>query len=237
MAAATTGAAIRVGEERNPRREAGLRAEPGESIPLAPLDETDPLVRELMRRLSSHPKVLAWLTTDQLIRNFTVSVVNVAEGKTPSGHLQTIRPTGDFRTIGSDRSFTIDPRSYGRYDDYADAFAALDARDAARLYATIKPRIQDAYRELGYGEANFDLTLQRAIVELLNTPVVDGSIVVTPNPVRYDFANPRLQGLSGAQRQLLRMGPRNVRLIQAKLREIAPHLGIAPSALPPNPNP
>jgi Protein of unknown function (DUF3014) len=219
-----------------PERGGALKGEPGENIPLGPLDETDPVVRELMRRLSSHPTVLAWLATDQLVRNFTVSVVNVADGKTPASHLQAIRPKGDFKAVDSGTSSSIDPRSYSRYDNYADAFAALDARGAARLYATLKPRIQDAYRELGYGDTNFDATLQRAVVELLNTPVVDGSVVITPNPVKYEFSNPKLQGLSGAQRQLLRMGPRNVRLIQEKLREMSPYLGIAPSALPPDQN-
>ena len=51
--------------------------------------------------------------------------------------------------------------------------------------------------------------------------------------VAYEFADPRLQSLSSAQRQFLRMGPRNVRLIQAKLREIAPLMGIPAESLPP----
>jgi len=50
--------------------------------------------------------------------------------------------------------------------------------------------------------------------------------------VAYEYADPRIQSLSSVQRQFLRMGPRNVKLVQAKLREIAPHLGIAPDALP-----
>src|SRR5882757_6968067 len=33
--------------------------EPGEPIPLPPLDETDALVRQLIRRLSAHPAVAA----------------------------------------------------------------------------------------------------------------------------------------------------------------------------------
>src|SRR5688572_18839358 len=32
----------------------------GDTIVLPPLDETDPLIRELVRRLSSHPTVAAW---------------------------------------------------------------------------------------------------------------------------------------------------------------------------------
>ena len=69
----------------------------------------------------------------------------------------------------------IDPRSYRRYDAYADAVGALDARGTARLYATLKPRIQDAYRELGETGTDFDRTFERAIRELLKTPVIDGT--------------------------------------------------------------
>ena len=48
----------------------------------------------------------------------------------------------------------------------------------ARLYATLKPRIQDAYRELGETSPDFDRTFERAIRELLKTPVVDATIAL-----------------------------------------------------------
>lgn len=198
----------------------------GEHLPLPPLDDTDALVRLLVGRLSSHPRVAAWLTTDQLIRNFTVAVINIADGQTPSRHLRAVRPNGKFSVDHEGAVPVIDPRSYRRYDDYADAVAALDAEGTARLYATLKPRIHDASSELGH-PGDFDPVLERAIVELLKTPVVEGRVGLVSNSIAYEFADPRLQSLSGAQRQLLRMGPRNVRIIQAKLREIAPHLGIA----------
>src|SRR4029453_3554615 len=59
---------------------------------LPPLGETDPLVRELVRQISTNPKVVSWLATDNLIRNFTVVVANVADGPTPAKHLQVLRP-------------------------------------------------------------------------------------------------------------------------------------------------
>src|SRR3954470_16913747 len=37
--------------------------EPGDHIDLPPLDQTDTIVRDLVTRLSSHPKVAAWLAT------------------------------------------------------------------------------------------------------------------------------------------------------------------------------
>ena len=200
-------------------------AESGEPIDLPPLDQSDTVVRDLVGRLSSHPAVAAWLTTDQLIRNFTTVVLNVSNGRTPSGQLTKLKPHEAFR-VTSGPTPAIDPRSYRRYDAYADAFAGLDAPGAARLYATLKPRIADAYRELGFPDGDFDRTLERAVNELLRTPVIEGNVPLVSRSVAYEFADPRLQSLSPAQRQLLRTGPRNVRLIQAKLREIAPLAGV-----------
>jgi hypothetical protein len=193
---------------------------------LPPLEQTDSVVRELVGKLSSHPTIAAWLTTDQLIRNFTVALVNTSNGRTPSRQLTRVRPTESFQVVQRGADVWIDPRSYRRYDRYADALSGLDANGAAQLYTRLKPRIQDAYRELGYPDGNVDAALQRAVAEMLATPVVDGNIRLVSKSVVYEFADPRLQSLSSVQRQLLRMGPRNVRLIQAKLREIAPLIGV-----------
>src|SRR5262249_59776978 len=55
-----------------------------ENIPLPPLAETDALVRQLLVKSSSHPKVLAWLATNGLIENFTVATLNISDGKSPA---------------------------------------------------------------------------------------------------------------------------------------------------------
>lgn len=206
--------------------------EAGETIDLPPVDQTDPIVRELVGQLSSNPTIAAWLTTDQLLRNFTVALENVSNGRTPAAQLAKIRPVGPFLVKEEGGNLSIDPRSYRRYDRYADAVTALDARGTARLYATLKPRIVDSYRELGHPDGNVDQAVEKAITELLKTPLVEGDVALASKSVAYEFKDPRLQTLSPIQRQFLRMGPRNVRLIQAKLREIAPYLGIAAESLP-----
>jgi hypothetical protein len=203
-----------------------------EPIDLPPLDASDSLVRQLVGRLSSHPMVARWLTTDQLVRNFTVVLVNIADGRTPTMHLEKMRPTGRFAAATDARGAYINPASYHRYDAYADAVSGLDPNGTARLYETLKPRIQDAYRELGYPDGDVDSALKRAIVLLLKTPVVDGRIDLRGPPPLYTFGDDRLELLAGSQRQLLRMGPRNERLVQEKLREIAPLVGISPRDLP-----
>ena len=127
----------------------------------------------------------------------------------------------------------LDPVSYHRYDNLAGAVDSLDAQSVARFYATVKPRLEEAYRDLGAAEPAFDRTLERAIVVLLKTPIVDGDIRLRSDSVSYKFADPALEGLTKAQRQFLRMGPRNMRIVKAKLRQVAGFLGIPDASLPP----
>ena len=60
--------------------------------------------------------------------------------------------------------------------------------------------------------------MKRAIAALLEVPVIDTAVPLVPGQgALYDYAATRLQNLTDPQRQLLRMGPRNVRLIQKAL--------------------
>ena len=207
-------------------------AEPGEDIDLPPLAETDPLVRELIGRLSSHPRVMAYLTTDHLVRNMTAVTVNVAHGQSPAPHLGTVRPEGGFVADRGAGTMTVSPATWARYDSHADAIGALDARGVARFYATISPRIDEAYADLGSPHGTFDRTLERAIVHLLQTPVPPADVRLKQDSVAYTYEDPALESLSQAQKQFMRMGPRNMRIVKAKLREIAGHLGIPEESLP-----
>jgi hypothetical protein len=215
-----------------PKAPPGGSTEPGEPIPLPPLDETDALVRQLVGQLSSHPAVAAWLTTDGLIVNFALVAQRIADGDSPRQELATIGPISPFRPRTSRGDLFVDPASYRRYDRYAQSVASLDARGTARLYATLKPRIAEAYARMGKPPANFDAVLERAIVELLRVPIVQGDIELAPSGIVYAFVDPRLETMSAAQKNLLRMGPENIRTIQGKLREIADYLGIPAARLP-----
>jgi hypothetical protein len=213
---------------RQPARPLGGDAEP---VVVPPLDESDPIVRDLVRRITSHPAALAWLATNGLIRNFTVVVANVVEGATPARHLRVLRPASPFGVVERDGRLFIDPRSYERYDLLAEAVASIDPAGAARLYATLKPRIEEAYGQLGFPASSFDSALEKAIVSLLQTPAVDGSVQAAPNGIVYRFADPNLEKLTAAQKQLLRMGARNTQIIQSALRRLAIALGIPPERL------
>ena len=152
---------------------------------------------------------------------------------TPARQLGVLRPASPFLVTERGGSLYIDPASYERYDALAAAAASVDPAGAARLYTTLKPRIEEAARELGLG--SFDRTLERAIVSLLETPVPREANVRVQTEVRgigYGFADPALENLTATQKQLLRMGPRNAASIKSSLRAIARALGIPEERLP-----
>lgn len=201
----------------------GPAVEPRE---LPALDLMDPVVREILSGLSSRPELAAWLATDGLVRSLAASVDAVANGIPPTPHLRSLAPAHPFTAQARGTSFVIDPQSYRRYDGIADTVATLDADGLARAYVTLRPRLQDAYRELGYPDGNIDAAVATALARLLATPLPERDVEVQPAPVLYQFADPRLEKLTGAQKQLLRMGPRNQRIIQDKLRAVSHALGL-----------
>jgi len=200
--------------------------------PLPPLADSDPLARELASALSSRPELAAWLATKDLIQTFAAAVDNVAEGASPRPHLPFLAPEGLFRAEQRKDRLYVGAKSYARYDSIADVVASLEPQGCAQLYQRLKPLIDEAYRELGHPATSFDDALRRAITRLLATPVVEGQVELTPRVISYAFADPGLEAMSPAQKHLLRMGPRNVRMIQAELRQIAGALGIPDGDLP-----
>ena len=210
----------------------GALGRDGLNITLPPLEMSDAIIRELIGKLSTHPRIAAWLATDGLVRNFTVVVVNIAEGRTPASQLRRVRPTGPFQVTQRGADWVIDPGSYDRYTPLAEAAASLDPAGAARIYKGLRPLVDQAYAELGYPDIPFDRMLERAIIRLLETPVVEDPIRVKPVGIGWVYTDPRLEDLTGAQRQLLRMGARNQQVVQEALRRIALALGIPSQRLP-----
>src|SRR5262245_33913817 len=208
------------------RRSEGGPLVEADKIALPPLPEMDAIVRELVVKLSSHPAVLAWLSTTGLIDNFAVATLNLSEGKSPVQHWSGLKPKERFAVTKTPRGMRLDSRSYRRYDQFAAAIGGLDPAGTARLYLTLKPRITESYRNLGFPEGDFDRVLERAMATLLTTPPIPADVALNEKVLSYGFVDPDIEALPPAQKQLLRMGPDNMRIVSTKLREIAVQLGL-----------
>ncbi len=208
---------------------------PGTGVPaidLPPLDQTDTLVRTLASGLSSHPLLVSWLATDGILRRFTVVIDNIAYGQPVRKQLTEVTPAGAFRVAGRGGVLRADARNYARYEALTGAMESIEPVRAAQMYSMLRPRLEEAYLELGRG-VSFDRALEEAIIALLQAPPVRGDETLVPaKPVGYAFANPQLQALTPAQKHLLRMGPEHAPRVQAKLRDIALALSIPRERLP-----
>ena len=196
------------------------------------LDKSDDLVNKLAVKLSSHPQLTAWLKNKDKIRHFVAVIDNIADGMSPRSHLGFLSPRENFEVIKRGNRYYLNPASYSRYNLVAEVFESLDTKECAKLYWELKPLIQEAYFELGYPNQDFHDTLFTAVVELLNTPVVEGDILVEKKVVTYIMVDQKLENLSESQKHFLRMGPRNIRKIQDKLREFAQVLGFPEDQIP-----
>jgi hypothetical protein len=194
------------------------------------LDESDSVVRSRIKGLSSHPKLADWAVTSDLVRKFVAAVDNIANGQSPRAHFNFFKTKRKFKVVEKSGRMYIDPSSYSRYDQVADVFVSLDTEESVRLFKQLKPVVQEAYRDLGYPNQDFQKTLVRAIRELLRVPIVK-DVLVQKKVVSYEMIDPELEELSPAQKHLLRMGPANVQKIQSKLRELASALGVSSSEL------
>ncbi len=211
-----------------PSAPAPARAQPAPHVSLPLLDESDDYVRGIADSLSAHPEFTRWLAQTALVRTATVVVSNIADGETPRPHLAFLAPRQRFRATGSTgRRLVADPASFEGYDRVADAVASIDVAAAVAAFHATEPLFDAAYRDLGHPEG-FQTALDRAILALLTVPVPAPDAVLVPRPAGFGWADPRLEGLTDAQKQFLRMGPRNVRLIQDKLRELRQRLAVTP---------
>ncbi|MFP2901544.1 DUF3014 domain-containing protein [Corallococcus sp. 4LFB] len=213
--------------------DAGVAQAPEVSLP-----ESDGRTRDLAGKLSVDPELARWLQERDLVRRFTASVSNIADGESPRASLLFMAPVGAFQVgaAGADGRSEIVPASYARYDLVARVLGSLDVSGAAMVYRELKPLIDQAYREIAPPAQGFETAFGRAIQHLLAVPVPKGPVEVLPKGALYVYASPELEGLSKAQKHLLRMGPGNMRLIQAKLRELRTALNL-PTPAPATPEP
>jgi hypothetical protein len=214
---------------RPPGTDVGLQPKgpgPAAAVDLPPLAEMDPFLRTLIGTLSARPELGRWLTTDDLTGHIVTAIAQIARGVSPARDAKVIAPAAPFSTVTRNGRLFIAPESYERYDGLAATVESLDPASVARVYTTIKPRLAEAARMLGH-EDDLDASVEAAIDVLLQTPAIGESVELVPGRGNtYAFADPRLESLKPAQKQLLRMGPANARTVQEKLRAIARELGI-----------
>ena len=195
-------------------------------VTLPPLDQMDPFVRTLLGALSARPELATWLATDGLIQQLAFIIDRVSRGGTPARQLGPLAPEADLAVERRGRTRQIAAASFRRYDGLAETIGGVDPAAAASAYRTLRPRLNEAYRNLGRTDSDVDVAVQQALDLLISTPVPEEPIrVVEGRGATWAYADPALEALSPAQKQLLRMGPRNQARVIDALKQVRQQLG------------
>jgi len=189
------------------------------------LDSSDQLIRDGAVSLTRHEGINTWLGVDQLIRKTVAFTDNISNGNIAKEPAVALAPRGQFSVDEiSDGVYVVNERSYERFNNVTNILMSIDSKRAVEFYVLLRPLFQEAYGELGYPSGEFDEIILRAIGRLLETPRITEPANLIRPVVMYEYQDPKLESLSPAQKQLLRMGPKNADSVKDKLRDIAREL-------------
>ena len=202
----------------------------------APAAATGPAVdagrqRSLLEAGSPDPALRRLLEEAELARRWAVAVENLANDVVPRKQLEPFAPKGPFAVVRRGGTTSIDPQSYRRYDAFGDAVASVNVDALVIAYAALRPGLEAAYRALGYPDGSIDRAAARALHRIELAPVREGELAVVEGPgTTWIYADPALERLGDVDKQMMRLGPRNERILQEKAREISRALGLGTPA-------
>lgn len=192
--------------------------------PLPALAQSDAEVRTTLADIvpaPAHPS----LAPDNLVARAAALADAFARGKLVRDKLPLPAMPGKLIVVEREQRTFLDTANYARYDAVVAAFAEMDTAALARWYLRYEPLLQQAYAELGNGEARVRDAILAGIELMLAAPAPAGELELTQPAVFYKYADPALESLPESQKLLIRMGPRNRAVIVAQLQRLREALG------------
>lgn len=192
--------------------------------PLPALAQSDTEVRTTLADIvpaPAHPS----LAPDNLVARAAALADAFARGKLVRDKLPLPAMPGKLIVVEREERTFLDTANYARYDAVVAAFAEMDTAALARWYLRYEPLLQQAYAELGNGEASVRDAILAGIELMLAAPAPAGELELTQPAVFYKYADPALESLPESQKLLIRMGPRNRAVIVAQLQRLREALG------------
>lgn len=185
---------------------------------LPDLLSSDNVFRQALIKLS--PGFAQWLNSDQLIRKYVLIANDFAQGLRISNHMSFLRLAEPFAVEQGENGLHIVPKSFQRYNKLAQAIQVINVKAAVEVYQKFRPLMLQVFAEFNYPR---DITLEsivkKAAAEILAAPALEGQVNLIRPSVYYKFADAELEALNPIQKQMIRMGSENTKIIQNKCRE------------------
>jgi len=160
------------------------------------------------------------LAPDNLLARAAALADGFARGRLVRDKLPLPAMPGKLIVAERDGRMFLDAANHARYDTVVAACAELDTAALARWYRRYEPLLQQAWEELGNGDAPVREAILGGIELMLAAPAPAGELELKQPAVFYKYADPALESLPESQKLLIRMGPRNRALVVAQLERL-----------------
>jgi hypothetical protein len=179
--------------------------------PKLSITDGEALLRKLGQGLSNAKELQAWLAESDILRRLVAAVNLTADGKTPAPVLGFLKPSRGFEVVKKKKKVMVSPKNGAGYDAILRVLKTIDPAAAGKAYVELRPYADTAYAEIGPPGRTFDARIREAIGGLVATPIPSGQQELVTKGLGWAYKDPTLEGLTAAQKQLLRMGPNNAR--------------------------
>ncbi len=193
--------------------------EPASATPLTPQDG-DELLRRQLSAAGAKSILLKLLSNEQPLEVSAALIDGLGRGDILRKFLPISKHSEPFSVIVEGDAMYMNPNGYLRYDSFTDAIAKLDSGVLVNTFHQLRPLYEQTYGYLGLNPGDFDNAVIRILDMVLATPEIGEPIAVTPKAVVYIYADPGLESLPALQKQLLRMGPDNIRRIKQQAQTL-----------------
>jgi len=188
--------------------------------PLPRLEESDDAVRDAVGDIPLGTAGQQYLIPGNIIERSASLIYLMAQGDVPYKLLPVPRPKAAFPIMDDGTQVVTDPAGFERYDALTQWLQSLDLESLLSSLEWFIPLFREAWSYYGEDPAAFDMAVVMTLDLVIATPEIDLSEArLTRKEAVWIFEDPAIEGLAPIQKQVLRMGPENAKILKAKAAE------------------
>ena len=188
--------------------------------PLPRLEESDDAVRDAVGDIPLGTAGQQYLMPGNIIERSASLIYLMAQGDVPYKLLPVSRPKAAFPIRDDGTQVVTDPAGFERYDALTQWLQSLDLESLLSSLEWFIPLFREAWSYYGEDPAAFDMAVVMTLDLVIATPEIDLSEArLTRKEAVWIFEDPAIEGLAPIQKQVLRMGPENAKILKAKAAE------------------
>ena len=188
--------------------------------PLPRLEESDDAVRDALGDIPLGTAGQQYLIPGNIIERSASLIYLMAQGEVPYKLLPVSRPKAAFPIRDDGTQVVTDPTGFERYDALTQWLQSLDFESLLSSLEWFIPLFREAWSYYGEDPAAFDMAVVITLDLVIATPEIDLSEArLIRKEAVWIFEDPAIEGLAPIQKQVLRMGAENAKILKAKAAE------------------